>query len=30
MEQLVKKTQPVIAERIEDKTGYTFDTVIKE
>ncbi len=29
MEQLVKKTQPVIAERIEDKTGYTFDTVIK-
>lgn len=29
MEELVSRTQPKIAAEIEDKTGYTFDAVIK-
>ena len=29
MESLVKKTSPVVAQVIPDKTGYTFDTVIE-
>ncbi|MGN1102289.1 MAG: penicillin-binding transpeptidase domain-containing protein, partial [Huintestinicola sp.] len=29
MEELVSKTEPAVAAVIEDKTGYTFDTVIE-
>ncbi len=29
MENLISKTEPVVAAEIEDKTGYTFDTVIE-
>lgn len=29
MEELVSKTQPTVAAEIPDKTGYTFDTVIR-
>lgn len=29
MEQLVSKTEPVVVQTIPDKTGYTFDTVIR-
>ncbi len=29
MENLISKTEPVVAAEIEDKTGFTFDTVIE-